>query len=299
MAGVTELGYVRFGVADLAEWREFASDILGLEVVDDGPQNTLFLRSDLWHHRIILEQDGADDLTAAGLRVAGAEEFAAMQKILTAASVPFELASTEQAAQRHVLQLMTLKDPAGVPLEIFHGPRIDTHKPFHPGRAMFGRFVTGDGGVGHMILRHAGLDQAYEFYKMLGMRGGIEYKIPLPDDNTAEVLFMHCNSRDHTFAFGPPSEKNINHLMLQFDNMDDVFLTYERVKNSNYPVVVSPGKHANDQMFSFYFASPSQFLIEVGFNARPATHQSEYYVQDTYGHQPVNGGGLSASSHED
>ena len=47
MAGVTELGYVRFGVADLAEWREFASDILGLEVVDDGPQNTLFLRSDL------------------------------------------------------------------------------------------------------------------------------------------------------------------------------------------------------------------------------------------------------------
>ena len=67
MAGVTELGYVRFGVADLAEWREFASDILGLEVVDDGPQNTLFLRSDLWHHRIILEQDGADDLTAAEL----------------------------------------------------------------------------------------------------------------------------------------------------------------------------------------------------------------------------------------
>jgi len=299
MAGVTELGYVRFGVSDLAEWRDFASHILGLEVVDDGPENTLFLRNDLWHHRVILEQDGADDLTAAGLRVAGAEEFVAMQKILTEASIPFKVASTEQAEQRHVLELMTLKDPAGVALEIFHGPRIDTHKPFHPGRGMFGRFVTGDGGVGHMILRHAGLEKAYEFYRMLGMRGGIEYKIRLPDDNTAQVLFMHCNSRDHTFAFGPPSEKNANHFMLQLDNMDDVFLTYERVTNSNYPVVVSPGKHANDHMFSFYFASPSQFLIEVGFNARPATHQSEYYVQDTYGHQPVTGDGLGVTVNED
>lgn len=135
-----------------------------------------------------------------------------------------------------------------------------------------------------MILRHAGLDRAYEFYKLLGMRGGVEYKFPTPSGDTADVLFMHCNSRDHSVAFGPPSKKRINHLMLEVDNIDDVFLAYEKVQASDYPVIISLGKHANDHMFSFYFATPSQWLIEVGTSGRPATHQSEYYTRDTYGH---------------
>ncbi len=31
--------------------------------------------------------------------------------------------------------MMTLVDPAGNPLEIFHDPQIDTHRPFHPAGA--------------------------------------------------------------------------------------------------------------------------------------------------------------------
>lgn len=284
MDGITELGYVRFGVSDLPAWRDFAGDLLGLQVVDKQP-GKLYLRTDYWHHRIILEEDPADDLIGAGFRVAGAEEFDAMQRHLEEAGVAFEIGSREEADRRHVLEVMTLTDPAGNPLEIFHGPRIDTHKPFHPGRPMHGRYVTGDGGVGHMILRNDGLDAAYRFYKMLGMRGGIEYRVPTPDGGVGEVLFMHCNSRDHTVAFGPPSRKSINHLMLETDNLDDVFLTYDLVQASPYPVMISPGKHANDRMFSFYFATPSQWLIEIGWGGRPATHQSEYYIRDTYGHE--------------
>ena len=65
----------------------------------------------------------------------------------------------------------------------------------------------------------------------------------------------------------------------------DVFRTYELIQQSQYPVVISPGKHANDQMFSFYCVSPSGFQIEIGWGGRPATHQSEYYTGDTYGHK--------------
>jgi 2,3-dihydroxyethylbenzene 1,2-dioxygenase len=285
MDGVTELGYVRFGVSDLSEWKDFATSLLGLQIVEDGEPGTLFLRTDYWHHRIILEEDACDDLMTAGFRVAGAEEFAALQRRLKDAGVNFEQGSDEQAAQRCVLDLMSLSDPAGNPLEIFHGPQIDTHKPFHPSRPMHGRYVTGEGGVGHMILRNAGLDDIYEFYRLLGMRGGIEYKIPTPDGKASEILFMHCNSRDHTVAFGPPSTKSINHLMLEVENLDDVFMTYELVQASKYPVMISPGKHANDHMFSFYFATPSRWLVEIGWGGRPATHQSEYFTRDTYGHE--------------
>ena len=125
---------------------------------------------------------------------------------------------------------------------------------------------------------------SYDFYKMLGMRGSVEYKVPLPDQ-TIELLFMHCNSRDHTFAFGLPSKGRINHLMLEVDNLDDVYLTYELVKKAGVDIAIMPGKHANDQMFSFYCISPSGFQIEIGWGARDASHQSEYYTGDTYGHE--------------
>jgi 2,3-dihydroxyethylbenzene 1,2-dioxygenase len=287
MVAVTELGYVCFGVSDLAAWRDFAGNLLGLEVFEEpGESDRLFLRTDYWHHRIVLEKSSADDLTAAGLRVGGPEEFGAMQKVLKDAGIKFEVGGKDLAKSRRVLELIRLADPAGNPIEIFHGPRVDPHRPFWPGRRMHGRFLTGDfGGVGHMILRNAGIDKAYQFYKLLGMRGSVEYQVPAgPDGETAEILFMHCNERDHTVAFGPPSKKSINHLMLEVENIDDVFMTHDLVQASKYPVMISLGKHANDHMFSFYVASPSGFLIEIGYGGRPATHQSEYYTRDTYGH---------------
>lgn len=287
MSEITELGYVRFGVSNLEEWRAFARDILALEVVDvEGDVKGLSLRMDYWHHRIILEEHESDDILAAGMRVAGREEFKDIQKTLANNNISFDLADPALCARRHVLEMLTTADPAGNPIEIFHGPRIDTHLPFHPGRRMHGRYITETGGVGHMILGHQGLDDVYEFYKLLGMRGGVEYRIPMGDANL-ELLFMHCNDRDHSVAFGLPTleGKHINHLMLEVDNLDDVFMTYELALASPYPITISPGKHANDRMFSFYMAGPSGWQIEIGFDGQPSTHQSEYFVRDTYGHQ--------------
>lgn len=287
MTGVIEAGYARFGVSNLDEWKTFARDILALEVVDT--EGGASLRMDYWHQRIILEEHESDDLLAAGLRVAGRDEFQAMQQTLIDNNIAFEVGDDALRQSRQVLEVMTLQDPAGNPLEIFHGPRIDAHQPFHPGRRMHGRYVTDGGGLGHMILGHQGLDDVYEFYRLLGMRGGIEYQIPVSKDMTVEILFMHCNERDHTLAFGVPPRKgkHINHMMLEVDNIDDVFMTYELVKSSDYAIVTDIGKHANDHMFSFYMVGPSGFEIEIGYGGRPATHESEYYTRDTYGHQPL------------
>ena len=287
MVGVTELGYVRFGVSDLAAWRAFASDVIALEVGDEDDAGRLYLRNDAWHHRIILEEAPSNDLIGAGLRVAGPEEFKALQTDLENCGVEFEIASEETVRQRRVLELMLLDDPSGNPLEIFHGPQVDAHRPFHPGRGMYGKFCTGDGGLGHLLLACDDLQATYDFYTVLGMRGSVEYRFPTPDGGSLDILFLHCNSRDHTLAFGIPGQTRINHLMLEVDNLDDVYLTYEQVRKSQYPVVMAPGKHSNDRMFSFYSATPAGFQIEIGWGGREATHQSEYYQGDMYGHEFV------------
>ncbi len=282
---VTELGYLAIGVKSLAAWKDFAAEVLALEVMEEGEPSRCYLRTDYWHHRIIVEEDGSDDLNAFGLRLAGAEEFEEIQKRLSDAGVDYQPASRQEADDRRVLELLRLRDPAGNPIELFHGPLVQPEKPFQPGRRMHGRFVTGSGGLGHCILRHTGLDAVYRFYRLLGMRGGIEYRIPAPGGGTMDVLFMHCNERDHTVAFGPPGEKRIHHVMFEVENLDDVGLTYEIVRQRKVPVPILPGKHANDHMYSFYVVNPSGWMCEIGWGGRPATHQSEYYQRDTYGHE--------------
>jgi 2,3-dihydroxybiphenyl 1,2-dioxygenase len=288
--GVTELGYLGLGVKDLAAWKRFAAEILGLEVVDGGESDRCFLRMDYWHHRLALHADGSDDLAYLGFRVAGPDEFATMQKQLADAGISFRVGSLEEAEERRVLEVMKLSDPDGNPVEIFHGPLVRFNKPFHPGRGMHGKFVTGSGGLGHCIIRQRDAAAGVRFYQTLGMRGGVEYKFG-SGPHALQLYFMHANTRDHSVAWGIGApDKRLNHIMLEVDNLDDVGLTHDLVRQAQIPVHIQLGRHSNDHMYSFYFRSPSGWMVEYGFGARPATHQSEYYDDDIHGHKPEEGG---------
>jgi 2,3-dihydroxybiphenyl 1,2-dioxygenase len=290
MVQVTELGYFGVGVSDLEAWKTFARKILALEVVDEGETDRCYLRSDYWHHRFVLHADGTDDLAYLGFRVAGAEEFGEMQKQLANAGIAYRVGSLAEAEERRVLEVLKLADPEGNPIEIFHGPLIRFNQPFHPGRGMHGKFVTGTGGAGHCILRQRDSAAGLRFYQALGMRGGVEYKFG-SGAKALQLRFMHCSTRDHSVAWGLGSgDKRLNHIMLEVDNLDDVGLTHDLVRKAKIPVATQLGKHSNDHMYSFYFKSPSGFQIEYGFGARDATHQSEYYDADFHGHAPEAGG---------
>lgn len=289
MTDVTELGYITLGVSDLATWERYAAQILALEVVPSEDASSRYLRMDYWHHRIKLVEDGSDDLIAIGLRVAGVLEFRAMAKRLEDAGVSVRIGSRDDAEARHVLDVMFFDDPNGYPVELFHGPLVQYDRPFHPGRRMHGTFRTNDGGLGHMMLnRTAEFEEIHAFYTLLGLRGGIEYKLPIPGAPApVELMFLHCNGRQHTLAFGSPSNKRINHIMLEVSKMQDVGLVHDLVAHAKIPVIIEPGSHANDQAFSFYFKNPSGFMIEVGWGGREPTGQSEYYQGDSFGHAPV------------
>jgi 2,3-dihydroxyethylbenzene 1,2-dioxygenase len=290
MVQVTELGYMGIGVKDLAAWKDFATNIVGFEFADDGESDRCYLRMDYWHHRLVLHANGSDDLEYLGFRVAGPEEFREMQHQLTKAEIPYRVGSEEEAVERHVLEVLKLNDPSGNPIEIFHGPEVHFSKPFHPGRRMHGRFKTGAGGLGHCIIREDDPAAAYRFFCQLGMRGSIEAKFRA-GQHLMTPIFMHCNERDHSVAFGLGGmTRRLNHIMLEVDTLDDVGLTHELVRQHKVPVEVTLGKHSNDHMYSFYFRNPSGWMFEYGWGGRPATHQSEYFVEDMYGHHPEAGG---------
>ena len=270
---VTELGYMGLGVSDLDAWTKFAREIVGLEVVDEGEPDRCYLRMDYWHHRMVLHRDASDDLAYLGFRVAGPNEFFEIQKQLADAGIEFRVGSIAEAEERRVLEVLKLADPDGNPLEIFHGPLVRFSKPFHPGRGMHGKFVTGTGGLGHCIIRQRDSDAGQRFYQVLGMRGGVEYKFG-SGERALQIRFMHCNERDHSVAWGIGAPaKRLNHIMLEVDNADDVGLTHDLVRRAKVPVAIQLGKHSNDHMYSFYFRNPSGWMWEYGWGARPATRK--------------------------
>ena len=289
MVQITELGYLGLNVTDLAAWKIFSTEVIGLEWCDEGEANRVHLRMDDWHHRITLHVSDEDDLAYLGLRVAGGAELAEMAEQLSNYGASFRVASEEECAERRVLGMIKLEDPAGNPLEIFHGPQVDAHKPFYPGRRMHGKFSTGEGGMGHVVVRSDDFDETERFYtKALGMRGTIEYHQKLPDGQLLKPYFMHCNDRDHTIAFGFASlKKRINHLMIEVTETDDVGMTHEIVREREVPIAITLGKHANDRMISFYVLNPSGWMLEYGSGGRSAVHQTEYYPRDVWGHEFV------------
>lgn len=289
MAGVTELGRLTIGVSDLAAWEDYAARILGLEVIAGEDASVRYLRLDYWHHRIKLVQDGSDDLLCAGFRVAGVHEFHAMAQHLAGAGVAVRIGTPQEAEARQVLEIMFLDDPNGFPIEIFHGPLVQYNLPFHPGRRMHGGFRTAGGGFGHIMQNaRTGFDALHDFYSLLGLRGGLEYKLRPPlVPGPVDLLFFHCNERQHSLAFGAPSEKRINHMMFEVERIEDVGLAYDLVREAGIPVIMEPGSHANDHVFSFYFKNPSGFMSEIGWGGRKPTGQSEYYEADSFGHAPV------------
>src|ERR1700676_1270317 len=115
MIQVTELGYIGVGVKDLDAWKNFATDIVGFERADDGESDRCYLRMDYMHHRLVLHADGSDDLAYLGLRVAGADEFAQMQRQLTEAGIKFRVGSEDEAKNLRRAKTSNLHTPGAKP----------------------------------------------------------------------------------------------------------------------------------------------------------------------------------------
>src|SRR5258708_37954349 len=118
MIQVTELGYMGLGVKDLEAWKNFATTVVGSELADEGESDRCYLRMDYQHHRLVLHADGSDDLAYPGLRVAGADEFAQMQRQLSEAGIKCRGGSEDEAEERRGLGVLKLNDPDGNPSEI-------------------------------------------------------------------------------------------------------------------------------------------------------------------------------------
>ena len=286
MSAVTQLGYLGIGVRDLDEWQNYARDVLGLGLAARDPDGTVLLNMDGHHHRFAVHEDGRDDLAYIGWETDSAAAVDAIAARLEAAGVAVAQGTREEAERRHVETLIKFQDPDGHDCEVYSGPEL-APAPFHSAKAET-RFVAESQGLGHLVLAASNLERAMTFYTdLLGMKVSDYVTSPL------NLGFLHCNPRHHSLAFAevPQARKRINHFMLQLDTIDAVGRTYDAVQAGSAPLLVSMGRHSNDEMVSFYMANPSKFGVEYGWGAREVDdctwEVGNYTAGSLWGHKPV------------
>ncbi|GLY69803.1 iron-dependent extradiol dioxygenase HsaC [Amycolatopsis taiwanensis] len=271
--GISSLGYLRIEATDMASWREFGLKVLGMVEGEGAHPDALYLRMDDFPARLVIVPGETDRLAQAGWEVAGAAELDEMRARLAAHEVPFKEGTAELLAERRVAELISFDDPAGNTLEVFHGIALQHRRVVSP----YGhRFVTGEQGLGHVVLSTHDDEAALRFYRdVLGFRLRDSMRLPpqlvgRPADGApAWLRFFGCNPRHHSLAFLPmPTPSGIVHLMIEVESTDDVGLCLDRAKRRNVPMSATLGRHVNDLMLSFYLKTPGGFDVEFGCEGR-------------------------------
>ncbi|GCD93004.1 VOC family protein [Embleya hyalina] len=266
MPGVKELAYVVYEASDLADWEHFAVDLLGMQLAgkDD---DLLRLRTDAKVHRWLVRRGPADDLVASGYAVEDEAALDALADRLAAAGVPVADGGASLAATRGVDRILVTTDPIGNRVELVSG-LADADTAFHSDR-LLGGFVTGEGGAGHQVLIAKGVprEDYLAFYQgLLGFRISDTIVEEVAPGVVADLIFLHCNPRHHSVAFGDmPHPASTHHFMLEVADIRDVGTAHDRCLEAGQPFEMTLGMHPNDHMFSFYVRTPSGFSVEYGW----------------------------------
>ncbi|MFJ7207377.1 VOC family protein [Streptomyces sp. NPDC098789] len=297
---IRALGYLRIEAADLAAWRTYALDVLGMAEATGSTDTLLNVRIDDRTHRFQIVAGETDRLLAAGFEVANARALEDAAAELEAAGFPVKEGDALTLADRRVQGLIHCEDPSGNPLEIYWGQAQD-HSPLP---ARYGnRFVTAgpdgaDLGLGHVVLPAPDTEATLRFYEdLLGFQLRDSMRLPpvavptgAPGKDFHWMHFLSPNRRHHSLGLYPGAlPPGIVHFMVELETLDDVGYCLDRMNRAGIPIASTLGRHSNDRMVSFYAQAPGGFQVEYGWDGLlvdPATWTAKEITSDSlWGHQ--------------
>ncbi|OBI68155.1 biphenyl-2,3-diol 1,2-dioxygenase [Mycobacterium sp. E796] len=291
MSDLKSLGYITISTNDVDRWRHFAFAVLGFAGGKGSDPSALYLRMDERAARIVVVPGETERVLTIGWEV---RDHAALQRVkatLDGAGVAFKQLSLDEAEERRVEEAIAFEDPAGHTLEVFHGPVLDHSPVITPFGA---KFVTGDQGLGHVVLPATDPNGLFDFYTdVLGFRSRGAFRVPLPKEfGPVRVRFLGINERHHSLAIVPAAhlrDPRVVHIMVEVDTLDAVGQALDRVNAEGFQLSSTLGRHTNDKMISFYVRAPGDWDIEFGTDGMRVDetyYTAEEITADSYwGHQ--------------
>ena len=266
MIDIRALGYFVAQTTDLKEWQDYAENVLGM-MTSPAPSGGLYIKMDERPFRMLIVEGADKRYQASGWELASQESFEAATAELTERDIEWHAGDADLCDQRGVQAIAIVKDPAGNRHELFWGHRSDC-QPFISPQGV-PKFVTGDMGLGHVVIPAPNFDETFAFLRDVlgfGLSDLFNFQ-PVPEMDAKRIYFMHCNNpRHHSLAICEfPVEPGCVHAMVEVENMTEVGRAHDRHEQHGVPLSATLGQHLNDEMISFYMKTPSGFDMEFGY----------------------------------
>lgn len=278
---IQALSYIIVQTPHLEAWMEQAQRHVGMQVEVVEADRCVRLRVDEKFQRFVLSKIDGQATMGMGFEVADAAELEGISAALSKEGYAVTQGSEQELSVRGVDDMVFFHDPDGVRIEVCRG-LADAATPFVPGRPI-GGFRTGDMGLGHVALITEHFDQLSHLYRNI-----FGFKVSDHTEAPFKVEFLHCNPRHHTIGLahtGGPAK--IYHLMLEYNDFDDVGRAYDMALTDPDSIGVTLGRHINDHAISFYLKNPDGWMFELGWATRtvgPDWEVEELQGMSLWGH---------------
>lgn len=267
MMNLSGLAYVVAESTDLARWKSYAEEVLGM-MTTAAPEGGLYLRMDERQFRFAIEPGKRDRYVASGWEVLDQAAFEHALVVLGDAKVDFQREDAAFCDRRCVQQAVSFSDPSGNRHEVVWGFKSDFTRFASP--VGVSRFVTGEIGLGHVVLPAPEFEKTVTFAKNVmgfGLSDMYNFRPPGTDGVAVPIHFLHCgNARHHSLALAAfPVESGCVHTMVEVADMPEVGRALDRMAAHGVTQTATLGQHTNDRVTSFYMRCPSNFDIEYGY----------------------------------
>lgn len=253
MIELADIAYVRSGAADLAAAVDFATRIVGLELVDGGEPGVAHLRADSRHHCLALV-GGESGVIATGFSVADEDALALAETELEQRGLTVARGDAAESRSRRVRQFIGFDDPFGNRIELIVDQQILGRPVSFSRRAGITEF-------GHVCLDAPDVREAYRFWSTT-------FNAKVSDWIGDGACLMRIDPVHHKLAVFKNDEPGLCHINFQVAEIDDVFRNWHFLLDNGVEIEMGPGRHPQSTAVFLYFLGPEGFTYEYSFGVR-------------------------------
>ena len=253
MITLTDIAYVRSGVADLDAATRFATDIVGLELAAPTEAGVAHLRADGRHHCLALVE-GPSGVISSGFTVADCDALAAAETELEHSGITVRRGSPDEARSRRVREFVAFDDPFGNRLELVSQQETITRPVAFTRSAGITEF-------GHLCLDAPDVHEAYRFWST-------RFNARVSDWIGDAACLLRIDPVHHKLAVFRGERPGLCHMNFQVECIDDVFRNWHFLVDHDVEIEMGPGRHPQSTAVFLYFAGPEGFTYEYSFGVR-------------------------------
>lgn len=265
MVNLFDIRYLRIGTPNLEAAMEYATKIVGLQLVGREGKAAYFrsdkadVRGDTRDHTLVYFEGDPSDHVAAfdildrdGLDAVGAE--------IEKAGHAVHWGKPDECELRRVRNFIGFKDPSGNKIEI-------VVKPFHSGVRYFPSRDAGITHFSHIGLRTSDAARDEAFWTQLMNARVSDWIGPAP--------LLRIHTIHHSLALFPSPYPGVQHINHQVEDMDDIMRSWYFLKEKGVKIVFGPGRHPSSSACFLYFEGPDKMVYEYSIGVKIITPEME------------------------